>query len=248
MEIQGKAAIVTGGATGLGRAISLALAAAGANVGIIYSRSEREATETAERCTALGPRAIAVRADVAVEADVRAMVEDVHRAFGRIDVLVNDAGTTVFRPMSDLDSITEAEWDRIMAVNVKGAWFTSRAAAPYMRAQGAGAIVNITSIAGLRPSGSSLPYCVSKAGAIMLTKCLAVGLAPTIRVNSVAPGLLRTRWMAGFPEAQVQEYERAALLQRATPLEDVVRGVMLAIENDSMTGQTIVIDSGLHLH
>jgi 3-oxoacyl-[acyl-carrier protein] reductase len=189
-----------------------------------------------------------VQADVAREADVRAMVGRVRDELGRIDVLVNNAGTTIFRAMNDLDTIDEAAWDRIMAVNVKAPFFTARAVAPHLREQGGGAIVNITSIAGLNPRGSSLPYCVSKAGAVMLTQCLAVGLAPEIRVNSVAPGLLLTRWWGETPPDLLRQYVEQSPLKRATPVEDAAEAVLLAIKNDSMTGQTIVVDAGLWFH
>ena len=249
MDLRGKTAIVTGGATGLGQAIALKLAAEGANLAIVYSRSEQEAGETADQCAARGSRAITVRADVADEANVQAMADRVREEFGRIDVLVNNAGTTIYRPMSDLETIPEADWDRIMAVNVKAHWLTARAVVPSMREQGEGAIVSVTSIAGLRPAGSSMPYCVSKAGAIMLTKCLAVGLAAdNIRVNSIAPGLLLTRWWEGFPEEVVEDFVRTSPLKRETTLEDAADGALFAIKNDSMTGQTIVIDTGLYPH
>jgi 3-oxoacyl-[acyl-carrier protein] reductase len=248
MDVSGKTAIVTGGATGLGKAIALKLAAEGADLAIAYARSEQDARETARLCASNGRRAIAVRADVAKDDEVRAMVARVRDELGRIDVLVNDAGTTINRPMSDLDSITEADWDRIMGVNVKAHWFTARAVAPHMREQGEGVIVNITSIAGLRPAGSSMPYCVSKSGAIMLTKCLAVGLAPQIRVNNIAPGVLLTRWWNDFPDEVVQQLGDPALLKRVTAIEDAASGALFAIKNDSLTGQTIVIDAGLHFH
>jgi 3-oxoacyl-[acyl-carrier protein] reductase len=248
MELSGKAAIVTGGGTGLGKAISLKLADEGAELAIVYSRSEREAKETASECATRGGRAIAVKADVGRESDVKEMVARVRQKLGRIDVLVNNAGTTINRPMSDLEGITEVEWDRIMAVNLKAHWFTARAVAPHMREQGAGAIINITSIAGLRPAGSSLPYCVSKAGAIMLTKCLAVGLAPQIRVNNIAPGVLLTGWWDGFPQDVVKELGLPAALKRPTDIADAADGAILAIRNDSITGQTLVIDAGLHFH
>jgi 3-oxoacyl-[acyl-carrier protein] reductase len=248
MDLRGKTAIVTGGGTGLGKAISLRLAAEGANLAIVYARSDEEAKQTARECSASGGQAIVVRADVANDSDVRAAVAEARERLGRIDVLVNNAGTTINRPMSDLDSIGEAEWDHIMGVNLKGHWFTSRAVAPHMRERGGGAIVNITSIAGLRPAGSSMPYCVSKAGAIMLTKCLAVGLAPQIRVNSIAPGVLLTRWWDGFPREVVQALGDPSALKRVTSVEDAAEGAMFAIKNESITGQTIVVDAGLHFH
>jgi NAD(P)-dependent dehydrogenase (short-subunit alcohol dehydrogenase family) len=248
MDLAGKTAIVTGGATGLGKATCLKLAAAGANLAIVYSRSETEANETAAECQGLGVQALALRADVAVDADVRAMVNQTKARLGRIDILINDAGVTIFHPMSDLDGIDEADWDRLMDVNVKAHWLTARAVAPHMREQGNGAIVNVTSTAGLRPAGSSLPYCVSKAGAIMLTKTLAVALAPEIRVNNVAPGVLGTRWWGDRVENQLAGFVRTAALKRPTPIEDVADAILQAISNDSMTGQTLVVDGGVYFH
>jgi 3-oxoacyl-[acyl-carrier protein] reductase len=248
MDLQGKVAIVTGGATGFGKEISLKLAKAGANVAVVYSKSEREASETVGELRDLGVTASAFKADVGIESEIVRMVADVVREFGRIDVLVNDAGATVYAPMSDLNAISDADWDRVLAVNLKSHFFTAREVAPHMQAVGAGVIVNITSIAGLRPAGSSMVYCVSKAGAIMLAKCLATGLAPTIRVNSVAPGFLGTRWLGGFTDEQIESFKAAALLNKLTPLGDAADGVMFAVTNDSITGQTLVVDAGIWFH
>jgi 3-oxoacyl-[acyl-carrier protein] reductase len=246
MDLKGKVAIVTGGGTGLGKEITLRLARAGANVAIVYSRSAQEARETAGECEALGVRALPVQADVSRDADVRAMVEQVKRELGRIDVLVNNAGTTIFRQLGDLESIDEEDWDRIMAVNVKAAFLCARAVVPSMREAGAGAIVSISSVAGLGVSGSSIPYGVSKAGLIHLTRWLARALAPQIRVNGVAPGLLRTtRWWGETPQERLDQYEQLAPLKRATGLGDTADAAMLAITNDSITGQTLVVDAGL---
>jgi 3-oxoacyl-[acyl-carrier protein] reductase len=248
MELRGTTAIVTGGGTGLGRATCLKLAVEGVNLAIVYSRSEQEANDTATDCRALGVEALAVRADVAVDAEVRAMVNQVKAALGRIDILINDAGVTIFHPMNDLDGIDEVDWDRLMNVNVKAHWLTSRAVAPHMREQGNGAIVNVTSTAGLRPTGSSLPYCVSKAGAIMLSKTLAVALAPEIRVNNVAPGILQTRWWGERAPERVIGLAQSSALKRPTPIEDVADAILMAVKNDSITGQTFVVDAGTYFH
>lgn len=248
MELRGTTAIVTGGGTGLGRATCLKLAAEGANLAIVYSRSEREANDTASDLRALGVEALAVQANVANDADVRSMTSQVKAALGRIDILINNAGVTIFQPIKDLDGVDEDDWDRIMNVNVKAHWLTSRAVAPHMREQGNGAIVNVTSVAGLRPAGSSLPYCVSKAGAIMLSKTLAVALAPEIRVNNVAPGVLHTRWWGDHPPERVMGLAHATALQRPTPIEDVADAILMAVKNDSITGQTLVVDGGAHFH
>ena len=171
------------------------------------------------------------------------MVEQVAADLGGIDLLVNNAGTTRYIDMDDLDSVTDEVWDAILAVNLKGAFYCARAVAPHMRARGGGAIVNITSVAGLTGDGSSLPYAVSKAAGIGLTRSLARALAPQIRVCSVAPGLIETRWVAGREE-HVRRLSQSALLQRNATPDDVAAMVCSLLAQDAMTGQTVVVDGG----
>ncbi len=244
MDVNGKAAIVTGGGTGIGKAISLALMANGASVAVVYSRSEAEANETVEEIAQGGGRAIAIKADVSNAADVRAMVERTMSELGRIDVLVNNAGYTTFVPMRDLDGLDECDWDRIFDVNVKGIWLCSKAVAEPMRRGGGGAIVNISSVAGLRVSGSSMAYAVSKAAVIHLTKCLAVALSPEIRVNSVAPGLVLTRWGSQFSEERIQQSRATTPLHRTVEPEEIAQAVLACVQNDAMTGHVISVDAG----
>lgn len=246
MDLRGTVGIVTGGGTGIGRAISLALARQGVAVAIVYSRSAAEAEETVVAIAAEGGRALAVRADVSREDAVRAMVARVVDQFGGIDLLVNSAGTTQYIPLRDLDAVTDAIWDRIFAVNVKGIFYCARAVAPHMRARGRGAIVNITSVAGILGDGSSLPYAVSKAAANGLTRSLARALAPEIRVCAVAPGIVKTRWVAGREE-HVERLGKSALLGRTASPEDVAAIVLALLAQDAMTGQTLVVDGGLAL-
>jgi 3-oxoacyl-[acyl-carrier protein] reductase len=248
MNLQDKVALVTGGGTGLGLAISTALAARGCAVAVNYSRSEPEAQEAVERLRASGVNAEPLRADVADEAEVERLIEQVVQQFGGLDVVINNAATTVFVPMSDLDGMLPADWDRLMAVNTKGPYLVARAAARHLRQGGGGAIVNVASVAGLRPVGSSLAYCVSKAALIHLTKCLAVALAPAIRVNAVAPGFMETRWHSATPAERYAEMAAGALLQRNVPVEDVAELVISLVENESLTGQTLVVDAGIVLH
>lgn len=243
MDLKDKVAIVTGGGTGIGRATSLALARQGASVAVNYARSQQDAEDTAGRIVAAGGRAIPVRADVSDESAVLAMVEWVAQERGGIDLLVNNAGTTRYIEMSDLDGVTDEVWDAILAVNLKGMFYCSRAVAPHMRARGAGAIVNITSVAGLTGDGSSLPYAVSKAAAIGLTRSLARALAPQIRVCSVAPGLVETRWVAGREE-HVRRLSKSALLERNATPDDVAAMVCALLAQDAMTGQIVVVDGG----
>ena len=249
MQLSGKNAIVTGSAVGVGRATVLELAKRGANVVVNYSRSEQEATETAGQVERLGVRALVVRADVSSDQDVRAMVGRVLDAYGSIDVLVNNAATTAFVNFADLEGLTEELWDRILAVNLKGPFFCSRAVAAHMREAGAGAIVNIASVAGIRAVGSSIAYAASKAGLINLTVALARVLAPEVRVNCVAPGFIDTRWLRQglgpmFEPLRQRTAEQTPLGRVSRP-EDVAQVVLSLIEGaDFVTDQTLVVDGG----
>lgn len=249
MELSGKGAIVTGSAVGVGRATALELAKRGANVVINYSRSETEAREAVAEVEALGVKALLVRADVSQDAEVRAMVEQAQAAFGSVDVLVNNAATTAFVNFADLEGMKEEHWDRILAVNLKGPFFCSRAVAGPMKQAGRGAIVNVASIAAIRAVGSSIAYAASKAGLINLTVALARVLAPEVRVNCVAPGFIDTRWLREglgqlYEPAKQRTAEQTPLGRVATP-EDVAQVVLSLIEGaDFVTGQTIVVDGG----
>jgi len=247
MELKGRVVLVTGGATGLGREVSLDLAKSGMSVVVNYSRSEQDANETVEAIKALGGTAMAIQADVSSSSEVNDMIGAIIEKYGRLDAVVANAGTTVFRSFDDLDGVTEEDWDRIMAVNVKGAWLTAKAAAPYMKKQGAGRIVITTSVAGIRPRGSSLPYSVSKAAAIHLTKGLAKGLGPEILVNAIAPGLLDTRWTRGHSQKTIDSFIESSPLRSIPTLADNARQIKALIETDSMTGSIVVIDSGTTL-
>jgi 3-oxoacyl-[acyl-carrier protein] reductase len=249
MDVRGKAALVTGSATGIGRATALALARRGCQVAINYTKSQQEAEATVREAEGLGVRAFAHRADVSDDASVRAMVAACQREFGRLDVLVNAAGTTHFAPAEDLQALTPEIWDRIFAVNVRGTFLATRAAAPLLKRSGAGAVVNLASIAGLRPSAQVVPYAASKAAVVNMTVSLARLLAPEIRVNAVAPGWLEGRWMqaalgAEYDRLMARRVERTPLGRVATA-EDVAQTILGLIEaNEFVTGQTIVIDGG----
>jgi 3-oxoacyl-[acyl-carrier protein] reductase len=244
MELRGKAALVTGGGTGLGRSICLKLAAEGISLAINYSRSKNDAEKTARDAAALGVRAIVVQADVGKLAELERMVNQVTAELGRLDILVNNAGVTKMVPFNDLAGLDEADWDRMFSINAKSNFFLARLAAPAMRKNGGGCIVNTVSTAGLKPSGSSIAYSVSKAAQIHLTKCLALALAPDIRVNGLAPGLMLTRWAEGFSAAQIAAVVDKTLLKKSADVEECAAMIVQMIRSDTMTGQVVTIDSG----
>ena len=252
MELKGRVAIVTGGGTGIGRAVCMGLAKAGAKAVVVnYSRSVEDAESTADELRALGVDARPHQANVAVESSVKSMIASTVDRFGRLDVLVNNAGTTHFIPHSDLDALTDEVWNEILSVNLKGTFYCCRAAAPALK-NAKGAIVNIGSISAYRATGSSIAYAVSKAGLLHLTRALALALAPNVRVNSVSPGLVSTRWfrqIAGDEAAEAQEASFASstpVKAIATP-DDVAHAVMMLVENDAITGQDIVVDGGKNI-
>jgi 3-oxoacyl-[acyl-carrier protein] reductase len=247
MELKDKVVLITGGGTGLGKVTALALAREGAHLAIGYSRSESDALATVQEARALGVRAMAVQAEVADAKQVNAMAAKVLAENGRIDVLINNAGMTVFVPFDDLEGMKEEDWDRLMDVNVKGPFLCCKVVAPIMKRQGDGRIVNIGTISGLRPVGSSIGYATSKAALTHFSKCLAKGLAPTITVNVVAPGAMLTRWYPNITGEQIQKTIDGNPLKRYAALEDVAAAILMVAKNDSMTGQVVVVDAGATL-
>jgi len=245
MDMRGKVAVVTGGGTGLGREISKLFVERGANLAIAYSRSRDDAEKTARELARDGQTITTHQVDVRDEAGVASGFDEIVRQHGGVDYLVNNAGTTQHAPFSDLDALTSDAWDLILGTNVKGSFFCARAAAKSMKQRGAGAIVNITSVAGIRPVGSSLAYSVSKAALNHLTRGLAVGLGPEVRVNSVAPGWMYTRWWSDkvTPEQAARRGDNTAL-KRAAAIEDIALAAIQLIENPSTTGQILVMDGG----
>jgi 3-oxoacyl-[acyl-carrier protein] reductase len=242
-EFRGKTAIVTGGGTGIGRAISMALAKRGAAVAVVYSHSEQEALETRELIIGSGGRAIALKANVADDSEVRAMTRAAADAFDGLDYLINNAGITRQLQFDDLDAISDNIWNTLIDVNVKGTFHCCRAAAPYLRMRPGSAIVNIGSIAGETGYGSSLPYAVSKSAVHGLTRSLARAMAPAIRVNCVAPGAVATRWWAGNEEKMSMLAGRVALQRVSTP-EDIADTALMLLKAESMTGQVIRVENG----
>jgi 3-oxoacyl-[acyl-carrier protein] reductase len=250
MDLQGKAAIVSGGGTGVGRATALALARRGCAVVVNYSRSAEEAEKTAADAAALGVRALAVQADVADDAACRRLVDTAVRELGRLDVLVNNAGTTVFVPHANLDGISGDDWSRVLGVNLIGPFQLARAARAPLEAAGAGAIVNVSSVAGIAGIGSSIPYCASKAGLNVLTLILARALGPKIRVNAVAPGFITGRWLEGglgqAYEPVKQAMEARVPMRRVCEPEDVAQVILALIADaDMVTGQVVPVEGGM---
>ena len=243
-----RAALVTGGATGIGRSAALALARAGPDVAINYSSSEKAARDTAAAAENLGAKTLLVRCDVSDEAGVRAMLRAVEERFGRLDVLINNAGTTASWKPKDLESLSLEDWDRVFAVNVRGLFQVTRAALPLLRAS-KGCVVNTASIVGLRPGPQPLPYAASKAAVVNLTKTLAYNLGPDIRVNAVAPGWMEGEWMQRMLGDKYEDLmgkrAKATPLKRCVTAEDVAETMMSLIQsNRFVTGEVIVIDGG----
>lgn len=239
-------ALVTGSATGIGRACAVRLAKLGFDVVVNYSRSESEARETLSLVEACGVRGLLLRCDVGDDAAVRRMFDTVAAEFGRLDVLVNNAAMTYFIDHADLEALTEEKWDDILRTNLKGPFFCCRAATPLLRKAGSGAIVNISSVAGISGEGSSIAYAASKGGVNTLTRSLARCLAPAIRVNAVCPGPVDTRWLrAVMSEEQLQQRTSTYPLQRAAFPEDIADAVIyLATGTTLTTGQCLVVDGG----
>lgn len=243
-----KAALVTGGATGIGRSAVLALARAGFDVAVNYSSSETAARETAAEAEKLGAGTLLVRCDVSDEKGVRAMLRAVEEKFQRLDVLVNNAGTTAAWKPRDLETLSLEEWDRVFAVNVRGLFQVTRAAVPLLK-KSRGCVVNTASIVGLRPGPQPLPYAASKAAVVNLTKTLAWNLGPEIRVNAVAPGWMEGDWMKRMLKDKyadlMEKRAKATPLSRVVTADDVAETMMSLIQsNRFVTGEVVVIDGG----
>ena len=243
MSTPRKVALVTGSATGIGRAVAIRFAKEGLAVAVNYSRSEKEARETLAEVEKLGVPGLLCKANVAEEASVRSMVERCVGELGGLDVLVNNAGTTRFIEHTNLEAVTAEVWDEILGVNLKGTFFCSRAALPHLQKTG-GSIVNITSVAGLQGHGSSIPYAASKAAVNCMTKSLARAFGPNVRVNAIAPGPVLTRWLADHMDHVARSLSITPMGRAAIP-EDIADAVyFLALGTKLMTGQVVVVDGG----
>jgi 3-oxoacyl-[acyl-carrier protein] reductase len=242
-------ALVTGGATGIGRSAVLALARAGYDVAINYASSAKAAQDTAAEAQALGAKTLLIQCDVSDEAAVRKMMQQVEQAFGHLDALVNNAGTTAKWKVKDLESLDLNEWDRTFAVNVRGLFQVTRAAVPLLKKGSKPSIVNTASIVGLRPGPQPLPYAASKAAVVNLTKTLAWNLGPDIRVNAVAPGWMEGDWMQRMLGDKYDDLmgkrAKQTPLRRCVTADDVAETILNLLQsNRFVTGEIVVIDGG----
>lgn len=252
MELKNAVCIVSGSASGIGAATAIMLAGRGAHVVINYSKSEEAARATLAACEAAGGQALLVKADVAQDADCRRMAQAALDKWGRIDALVNNAGTTKFANHADLEALSAEDFLHIYSVNVVGAYQMTRACAAAMKKGGRGAVVNVSSIAGKNGMGSSIAYAASKGALNTMTMSLARVLGPEIRVNAVCPGMVDSKWLRegyGARYAAIEaRYRNGTPLGRPGTPEDVARVIVWLIEGaDLITGDTIMIDSGMHM-
>lgn len=241
-------ALITGAATGIGRAAAVALAGAAFDVVVNYSRNEEAARETVSLAQAKGAKALLFRCDVSDDSAVRKMLAAVEETFGRLDAVVNNAGITTHVKPKDFEAMTAEEWDRVFAVNVRGVFQVTRAAAPLLK-QSRGSIVNTASIVGLRPGPQPLPYTASKAAVVSLTKLLALNLAPEIRVNAVAPGWIEGEWMERMLQDKYEELmarrAKSTPLRRCATPDDVAEVIVnLITSNRFVNGEVVVVDGG----
>jgi 3-oxoacyl-[acyl-carrier protein] reductase len=248
MREQRQVALITGASSGIGRATAVALAAAGFDVAINYSRSADAAGETAAAAQSKGAKTLLVPCDVSDDPGVRKMLAAVEREFGRLDALVNNAGTTTNVAPKDFEKLTVEEWDRVFAVNVRSIFQVTRAAVGLLRAA-RGSVVNTASIVGLRPGPQPLPYAASKAAVVSLTKLLALNLGPEIRVNAVAPGWMDGDWMERMLGDRYEDLmgrrAKATPLRRTVTADDVAEVIVnLITSNKMVNGETVVIDGG----
>jgi NAD(P)-dependent dehydrogenase (short-subunit alcohol dehydrogenase family) len=234
--LEGQVALVTGAAKRIGRSIALRLAADGADVVVNYATSKKEAANVVREIRDAGRRAIPIQADVSRASDVKKLFAAAVRQFKRLDILVNNAGTFFG---ADFESLTVAQWDHILDVNLKSQFLCAQCAAPIMRKQGRGRIINLASLGGLLAWPKYTHYCVSKAGVVMLTRCLARAFAPEILVNAIAPGTIQ------FPgEPPDEEYIRRVPLHRTGTGDDIAEAAAYLVTSDFITGQILVVDGG----
>ncbi len=242
MELQGKVAVVTGGARRIGRAIALGLAEAGAHVAITYRTSSRGARVTARSIHASGVKDLALRVDQRSGDQVRKAVAKIRSHFGRIDILVNNASSFYSTPFP---RVTEAQWEDLIGANLSGPWHFAQAVAPHLLRQRAGKVINIVDVSALSPWPSYLPYCTAKGGLVTLTLGLAKALAPHVQVNAIAPGPIL--FPPGLSRKERQRAVGRTLLKRVGSPDDIVEAVLFLLKSDFVTGVVLPVDGGRRL-
>ncbi len=249
MDLKGAVALVTGCTGGLGQRICLAFARAGTQVAGVYLQSKEQAEAFAHEWSALGPRCVAIQADVTTADGIQHMIDRTMEEYGRIDVLVNNAAYNQWVPFKDLDGLSVELWEKILHTNTTAPFMCIKAVAPIMQRQKLGRIVNVASIAGLSPTGSSMAYAVSKAALIHLTRCMAIALGPAIAINAVAPGtMMGTRMTERLAPEFVKVNIEGAALRKPVERDDVAEQILTFCRSDSTTGQVLVVDSGRIYH
>ncbi|KAF2142532.1 uncharacterized protein K452DRAFT_20218 [Aplosporella prunicola CBS 121167] len=248
-QLKGRNVLITGGSRGLGAAIARVFAAEGANVIINYASQAAPAEALAEALVSeFGVRAQAVQADVGVASECARCVQQTIDALGGIDIIIGNAGYTKFALFEDLDALSEDDWDKCWAVNVKGKLALLRAALPTFRANPEGGVFLITSsVAGVSQAGSSMAYSVTKAAQLHLMKCLASSQGEKVRINAVLPGLLLTEWGNKYGEERIQSLKERSVLKKETDLQDCANAFVMLAKNTSITGQKIQVDAGLYV-
>ena len=241
-SLDGKVALVTGSSSGIGEEVARRLAADGATVVVNSATS----VVAGEAVAASLPGACYLQADIADEAAARGLVAATVERHGRLDILINNAGTTKVIPHGDIAAVTTEVWRRILDVNVIGTWNVTAEAMPHLKASGDGCVVNVTSLAGVRQTGSSIPYATSKAALNHMTRLLANVVGPEVRVNAVAPGLVDTPWTADWDAVRAGVKAMAPLKRTATPA-DVAEVVMGLVRSAYVTGEVVLVDGGIHL-
>tara|TARA_R110002167_G_scaffold202705_5_gene406631 strand:+ start:192 stop:956 length:765 start_codon:yes stop_codon:yes gene_type:complete len=253
MDLSERVYIVTGASSGIGAETAVMLAAKGARVAVSYGRNQSGAEETASRCQAAGGEALVIQGDVAADADCQRIAAETMAKWGRIDGLVNNAGTTKFIDHANLDGLSAEDFQHIYGVNVVGAFQMTRAAAPHLKAAGNAAVVNVSSVAGVYGVGSSIAYAASKGALNTMTISLARVLGPEIRVNAVCPGLVETGFWAGQIDAERKQaiadsYIRKAPLKRYSRPEETAQSILYFLTGDpNITGQLMISDGGINL-
>jgi 3-oxoacyl-[acyl-carrier protein] reductase len=254
-QLSGKVAIVTGSASGIGAAVAVGLAQRGAKVAVNYSKSESEAKAVATSIRETGGEALVVQGNVAHDEDCRKLADAAMKQWGRIDILVNNAGTTKFAAHTDLAALSAEDWQTIYGVNVIGPFQMMRACVDALKEHGDGAVVNVSSVAGVMGVGSSIAYAASKGALNTLTLSLARAFAPQIRVNAVCPGYVATPWFSGrFGEENskriADQQAEANPLKRVATAEDIANAVLFLAgpESKNISGEFMLIDSGMHLN